>query len=225
MVFAIRNHHQREIGRRHPQKGAPQATGNRRLEKTRLHCFQGEYRTHNHLMLRGVLVASMLTAALLVAAQDKEKQPAWAINFEDYAVKDVFTRKPKSPVFTSTAAASLMDDAPAINEAARKGPNFAGHYTIIELGCGAGCVRFFIADAANGVTFPTPVGSPLTLPLRAGGKGRNYQGLVYQRQSRLLIVDGCPRTRPHEKNRGCGTYYYEFKGGKWKLIRLDTVVT
>jgi hypothetical protein len=179
-------------------------------------------------MLKDVVVTVMLMVGLLSAAQEKEKQPAWAIKFGDYAVKDVFKRRPKSPVLSSIEAYKLRDYAMMIDEAARKGPNFAGHYTVIELGCGSGCVIFFLADAANGVTEAGPVGSPLSLPLPVGEKGRNYQGLVYQRQSRLLIVDGCPRPRPHEENRGCGTYYYEywpgstFKVGKWKLIRLDT---
>jgi hypothetical protein len=181
----------------------------------------GWHRTANG---KDVLVTAMLMAALLVPAQDKENQPAWAIKFEDYAVKDLFKGKPKAPILSSNAASNLLNYATVIDEAVRKGPNFAGHYTVVEWGCGSGCVMFFIADAVNGRVWAGPVGSPLSFPLPAGEKGRNYQGLVYQRQSRLLIVDGCPRPRPHEENRGCGTYYYEFKAGKSKLIRLDRAI-
>ena len=37
-----------------------------------------------------------------------------------------------------------------IREAAAKGPNFAGHFTVAEWGCGAGCVSVAIIDAATG---------------------------------------------------------------------------
>ena len=170
-------------------------------------------------MLKDVLVTAMLMASLLAVAQDKEKQPAWAIKFEDYAVKDVFKGKPKHPVLTSSAAFKLRNYTTVINEAARKGPNFAGHYTVAEWGCGSGCVSFIIADAATGLVWGGPVFS-LSLPLPADEKGRNYQGLVYQRQSRLLIVDGCP----NEDNRRCGTYYYEFNKGVSKLVRSDFII-
>jgi len=37
-----------------------------------------------------------------------------------------------------------------IREGAKNGPNFAGHYTIVFWGCGAGCISMAIADANTG---------------------------------------------------------------------------
>jgi hypothetical protein len=155
----------------------------------------------------------MLIAAVLRAAPAQEAQPAWAIRFEECLVADVFKGKPAAPVFSSS---KLKNYRAVISEQARKGPNFAGHYTVAEWGCGSGCVSMAIVSAADGRVWGGPVAT-LSLPLPADAHGRNYHGLVYQKQSRLLIVDGCP----DEESRRCGTYYYEFKDGLSTLLRMD----
>ena len=43
-----------------------------------------------------------------------------------------------------------------IREEAGKGPNFAGHYTVIRIGCGAATVCLAIADARTGKVFFPP---------------------------------------------------------------------
>jgi hypothetical protein len=40
-----------------------------------------------------------------------------------------------------------------IREGGKEGPNFAGHYTIIQWGCGAACVSYAIIDARSGEVF------------------------------------------------------------------------
>jgi len=164
-------------------------------------------------MLKDALATVMLIATLLTAARSQETQPVWAIKFEDCLVADVFKGKPAVPMFSSS---KLKNYRTVISEAARKGPNFAGHYTIAEWGCGSGCVSMAIIDARDGRVWGAPV-TTLSLPLAADANGRTYQGFVYQKQSRLLIVDGCP----NEENRRCGTYYYEFKDGLSTLLRED----
>jgi hypothetical protein len=43
-----------------------------------------------------------------------------------------------------------------LREGARLGPNFAGHYTLIDWGCGTSCRAFAIVDAkTGGVYFPS----------------------------------------------------------------------
>src|SRR5262245_4367548 len=164
-------------------------------------------------MLKDALAAAMLIATVFSARPSQETQPAWAIKFEECLVADVFKGKPAAPTFSSS---KLKNYRTVISEAARKGPNFAGQYPVAEWGCGSGCVSMAIVDAASGRVWGGPV-KTLSLPLPADVNGRNYQGLVYQKRSRLLIVDGCP----NEENRRCGTYYYEFKDGLSTLLRMD----
>jgi hypothetical protein len=137
--------------------------------------------------------------------------------FEDFPVASSFHGKPASPVFPKGRPFP-----PEIQEAARKGPNFAGHYTIAEWGCGSGCVSFAIMDAISGrVNYPTPfVG--LTIPYRGAANGRQYDGLQYRLDSSLFIADGCledPVTDDSSKvDIDCGTKYYKWERNRFVLI-------
>lgn len=57
-----------------------------------------------------------------------------------------------------------------------KGPNFAGHYAIVRIGCGAGCTNTFMVDLKTGRIFDFPLG------------GEDYYALdlFFRRGSRLL---------------------------------------
>jgi len=99
-----------------------------------------------------------------------------------------------------------------IREGAARGPNFARHYTIAEWGCGMGCVSIAIVDASDGRMYDAPFtalawGKPL---MKYEGE---FQPVAYKLNSRLLIVRGCPE----EEN--CGSYFYEWSGSRFKLIR------
>ncbi|MGO3742816.1 hypothetical protein [Kerstersia sp.] len=45
-----------------------------------------------------------------------------------------------------------------ITNAMRAGPNFAGHYAIVEIGCGTSCRFAFLGDVATGQVFSFPYG-------------------------------------------------------------------
>ena len=70
-----------------------------------------------------------------------------------------------------------------LQAAAREPINFAGHYVLTSIGCGAGCVQVAAIDAGAGsVTWlpPTVCCWPLAMT----------EPLEYRRDSRLLIVHG-----------------------------------
>ena len=98
-----------------------------------------------------------------------------------------------------------------IREAAKKGPNFAGHYAIAEWGCGTGCIQMAVVDLESG---DVDLGPFETLCLGATREA-DKAGVFYRLNSSLLIVTGCP----NEKN--CGTYYYALVGQQFKLLRKD----
>jgi hypothetical protein len=152
----------------------------------------------------------IILAFVCTLAQVKEEAPVWALKFTDFAAAGGFHSKPAAPILTTRNQRMFRS---AIREAAAKGPNFAGHYTIAEWGCGSGCMSVAVADAVTGRVFAAPF-RILSMPLADEG-GHEYQGAVYQLDSRLLIADGCPE----EAN--CGTYYYEWSDNKFKRLRFD----
>jgi len=162
-------------------------------------------------MPRNPIVAFALLACVGALAQVNEKEPAWALKFADFAALESFHGKPAKPILTTRAQRTFRN---AIVRAAAKGLNFAGHYTVAEWGCGSGCMSVAVVDAASGKVFPGPF-KILSMPMAEGEGGREYQGAVYQRKSRLFIADGCP-----EEAR-CGTYYYEWNADKFKQLRFD----
>lgn len=142
----------------------------------------------------------------------QEKEPVWALKFADYSVANIFSGKPATPTLMTRTQRIFRT---AITQAARKGPNFAGHYTVAEWGCGSGCMSMAVVDAESGKVFSVPF-RILSLPLTQGKGGHEYQGAVYQLKSRLLVADGCP------EDKKCGTYYYEWKDNQFKLLRFDS---
>src|SRR5215469_1656092 len=157
------------------------------------------------------LVAVCLCSVARPAPQTKEQVPNWSLKFEDYAAATDFKGKPAIPILTTRFARMFRTQ---IRDAAKKGPNFAGHYTIAEWGCGSGCVSMAVVDAASGRVFAVPFKS-LALPLPENANARELQGLVYKVNSRLFIADGCPEEVK------CGTYYYEWTANRFKLLRYD----
>jgi hypothetical protein len=88
------------------------------------------------------------------------------------------------------------------------GQNFAGHFSLVTWGCGTDCVSFAIVDATTGEVFDPPF-EGLT---NVDGKGHSFEGLVFEKQSELLIASGCPE----EKN--CGVRYYRWHDHKLELL-------
>src|SRR5215813_9456978 len=163
------------------------------------------------MVLALTLAALFLCCAARPASQDQEKPPNWSFKFEDYPAAADFKGKPAAPILATKSDRMFRTQ---IREAAKKGPNFAGHYTVAEWGCGSGCVALAVVDAVTGKIFAAPSGT-LALPLPDSANGHEYQGPVYKVNSRLFIADGCPREVK------CGTYYYEWSANRFKLLRYD----
>ncbi len=67
--------------------------------------------------------------------------------FEDFPVADIYQGSPM-PVDLSTPNA--LNFKTRLTEEAAKGPNFAGHYTVVTWGCGTSCVVVSLVDAKTG---------------------------------------------------------------------------
>lgn len=151
-------------------------------------------------------VLILVSAGARSSAQDKHSPP----RFEDFSVKDVFHGTPAAPIVPGGGRATVW------TRAERKGPNFAGYFTIAEYGCGSDCVGFVIIDVRSGKVYGPPfydlgMWSP---------RSKAFGGLEYHLHSSLLIVAGCPEINggPTEK---CGVRYYNWKDDQ--LVLLTTM--
>ena len=127
--------------------------------------------------------------------------------FEHYPVAKIFKAKP-APVRISGARARKFQT--RIREGAKKGPNFAGHYTIVTWGCGSGCLGLAFVDAQTGrVQMSADVPEVISR--------FNEEALQYRINSKLLIVVGwLPKTMGREFEH---KYYYTWERGHLRLIR------
>jgi len=140
---------------------------------------------------------------LFLIAQLPNQATAGLPKFEQFKVSEIFKGAPAAPQLKTASQRTFRT---MIRDAAKKGPNFAGHYAVAEWGCGASCVSMAVIDVQSGAVYdgPTVDVSPFDA---------ESAGFSYHVDSRLMIVRGCP----NEKN--CGAYYYEWTGSAFKLLR------
>jgi hypothetical protein len=117
-----------------------------------------------------------------------------ALRFDDFRVEAVAQGRPVPVDFGRHPLARRYRT--VLSGGARKGPNFAGHFTVIGWGCGSSCVQFAVVDARNGTVF-FPQGFASVSGVRVNSEGfepdassGGYWGLRYRIDSRLLIVLG-----------------------------------
>ena len=151
----------------------------------------------------------LLLAMTLILSLYAQEFPS----FDQYRVTQVFSGKPAPPVLKTPQDRMFRT---MIREGAKDGPNFAGHYTIAQWGCGAGCVSMALIDAADGKIYRGPF-QVLSWELakyegRYPSNGDSFEPLSFKTGSRLLIVRGCPE----EKN--CASYFYEWTGTQFRLL-------
>jgi len=120
--------------------------------------------------------------------------------FSQYSVKDIWSEAHAEIDLQSHPLAYQYRS--QINRGVAAGPNFAGRYSIVEIGCGTTCQNLVIVDLQSGRIVawePAELGSSFTL------------------ESRLLILnpdsDECKRTRL------CETKYKILRDGELVLIQ------
>lgn len=105
------------------------------------------------------------------------------------------------------------------------GVNFAGHYTLVSVGCGTGCGISGIVDARTGrAYFPTEfVGWTGIVGDYDPPEGED--SWTFHANSRLLRAIGRPNLgRPEEERHGpSGIYYYEWTMNRLRLVKFIPV--
>jgi hypothetical protein len=143
----------------------------------------------------------LLTCAVGATAQEQTPQ------FKDYAVSERFSGKSASPILTGEARQFKT----RLREAARGGPNFAGHYIVTYWGCGSGCVVGAIINARSGRVFMMPT----TLCCWGFDVDDNFRPIEYRQNSKLIILSGAR----NEKEGDNATRFYKFENERLVLVK------
>lgn len=149
-----------------------------------------------------MLCASPSLGGPMPAQSQTGKKP----RFEQYPATAKFRGQPAPVNLNSHPQARMFRT--NLRNGAPKGPNFAGHYTLVFWGCGTACQSFAIVDARNGrVYFPDFA--------VYFGYGTD-EAAQYQLDSRLFIADAEPESGwPQEYQK---RNYYRWDNNRFVLI-------
>jgi hypothetical protein len=135
--------------------------------------------------------------------------------FGDYPAGEIYSGR-IAPVLLETKRARMFRG--RLREGARQGPNFAGHYTVVFWGCGAGCAQVAVVDARTGKVYWPPL-DYADIP-DSPQEGEDQAAFAAQHRnfrpdSKLLVL-----TRDRYDGRGGYTaYYYLFDKNRFRLLR------
>ena len=121
--------------------------------------------------------------------------PTW----QQYRVDEIYRGKTATPVFETKEEREFRSQ---IRRQAAKGPNFAGHYTVVSWGCGTECTRFVVVDAQTGrIVFHA--------------QREEACAVYYKLGSRLIVTDNrCADTEPKDYHRS----FWEWSGTEMRVI-------
>jgi hypothetical protein len=133
-----------------------------------------------------------------------------SIPFEQFSVSERFVGKPVPPDLSSPEGRTYRT---ILTRQSRAGPNFAGHFTLVQIGCGTGCSRIAVVEAKLGTVY-FPPGLPFTY---TAGWWHEPVGPVFQLNSRLLVAYG----QAGSEGAPFGISYLEWTGTDFRLIKFE----
>ena len=151
----------------------------------------------------GFVLALLSITFSMFAQSSRQAAASQATNlavpeFEQYKVTKIYRGKSAVPVLRTPEDREYRT---RIREGAKAGPNFAGHYTVIIIGCGTECASFVIVDAATGRVFSRAQREYTCSP-------------IFKVNSRLLTTDVC--TGAIQKD--CNRAFWEWTGTELKFL-------
>jgi hypothetical protein len=163
--------------------------------------------------------------AVSVAAQTSAALP----RFEDYGISDIFKGTAAAPILVTPEERMYRT---RIREGVSKGwgtfrdgkeqtgPNFAGHYFVIQWGCGSPCLMMVVVDALTGTVYHLPLafGQEGTQKIGLPMFGLRHAEVDFRLRSRLFTMNACPE-QPGKAHARCFSYYYLWQDNDWRLLR------
>lgn len=160
-----------------------------------------ERNMHKKVLLSRIAVLVSLT--FLVPHVPAQKYPR--SRFDAYPVRGKSTSPCAQVDLKSHPKARLFRT--MLREGAKTGPNFAGHYTIVQWGCGSSCLMVAVVNCRNGRVYF----APFTLS--------HYMGQDFRIESRLFIVNP-PETSGYQE----GEHIPEWYEPSWHVWRRGRFV-
>lgn len=151
------------------------------------------------------LLLLLLSLPVIVGSAQERALP----QFSAYPGGRIFNGKPAPPILNSARARQFRT---MIRTQARKGPNFAGHYTVVIWGCGTDCRGFAIVNARTGKVLFHP-----RIKYVMGGPSQEEDRLQFRIDSRLLIISGFVTGQKHYEEEG--KFFYELRNEQFNLVR------
>jgi len=145
------------------------------------------------------IVKALINAGAVSDSHERSRAP----RFEDFPVARTYKDAPAPMDLSSNPIASEYRT--RIREAARKGPNFAGHLTVVSWSCGSNCEITAIVDALTGRVYD--------------GIG-DERGADYKIGSSLMVADPGrpPGVNPDDPTNKLPVRYYVWQENHFKLI-------
>jgi hypothetical protein len=134
-----------------------------------------------------------------------------SLHYDQFREDKIFKGKPVEPNLATHKDAGTYRT--VLKRQSKEGPNFAGHYTIVRIGCGTSCAKIAVVDAETGrVYFP----ENLHYVFWAGWWHEPY-GPEFRLTSRLFIAYG----QVNSENAPYGISYFEWTGSEFKLLHFE----
>jgi hypothetical protein len=161
------------------------------------------------------LSLTLIDPVLSIGATEKNGDINKGPQFSDYPVRDIYRGRPAAVKLASHPLARTFRT--VLGEGAEKGPNCAGHFTVVLWGCGAGCQSFAVLDAKTGkVMFMTSEKEKIP---------EAVVGLDYRIDSVLLIVNPIATLEAEDPASGLrseDSRYYVWRGTKLELVFVQS---
>lgn len=141
-----------------------------------------------------------LLAVTPFSGQSQQSYP-----FTRYPAESLYRGKPVPPKLITPTQHEFRT---VLRKGAQQGPNFAGHFTVVEWGCGSDCIVFAIVDATTGKVYETgmpPVNDAYPC------------GLSYKLESRLFVVE-----KSSTPTSDCKAWLYTWDGSRFMPVHDST---
>lgn len=150
---------------------------------------------------QAMLILTLFASAGMAAGQ----QP-----FQQYPAK-IHCAKPALLKLETPLA---KEHASRIRSAIQRCPNFAGHYTVVNWGCGTECAVYVIVDNRTGDVYAPP---EISRGISLGMGGPDFRS-----DSSLMVVSNCPDPKVYGLSE-CRRNSYRWNGSRLLLLKSEPV--
>ena len=146
-------------------------------------------------------------------------QASPAPEFGRFPAEQVLSGQSHAPEMTTARARQFRT---VLTAAAAQGPNFNGHYRIVQWGCGTACLEWAVIDLTNGRIWFNPSSLEGCRALVEGtGRWQYPRWIEAAAQSRLIYVYMCRGNQATSPHMFDTKLVYEWRAGRPILLRSD----